>query len=644
MVNKQTRIHPDDYHWAVVVIISAMDIDEESAYSNETLIQLRQPENLNKLEILNLDIFAERIRKRKGTRIVAKLYLIKQEVREGFKEQRDRFQSPGESTLYHLLCGQTRASLREGMLVNVAIRSITSSGIRCKLPWCGLDAWLPAQNLSNEIREKFDAVRMKYNGDMHNEAGREERKELILIHIKQQTHLEARVISIDKGKFSVKLSCLQDDIENKQGQHEQPLNFDGYLNRNHEDDDSKKAVIRARKEAIKNRPLHRNIKYPFFFNITRQEAEKKLAADGGMEVLFRPSSRGLSHLSMTWKMADNPDIIVHYVIQERMKPNPYAIGKQLVIVPGKEIYEDLDEIFHHHIPKLKELVGYMIAHKNFRYGTETDIAEMLKDDMNTNNKTCYALSYSYERPGHFLLSYMVPKKAKVSKEFIGLHYRGYAFRKFFFDDPTKLMNWFKTHFRTNHPKYARREQQLKKQAEMDKHNMTAAQSYMHPSRQHNLGMHQRGGPLGAGGGGGGIPGGGGGGGGGGSLNDDVMFNNNGFHPHHHHNGGPRNGYGGGGPPGSSYPGGGRNGHHHRGGGYGGGAGNGYGGGGHHHHHGGNGYGGGHHNQYGGNSGGHHHNAGNGHPGGHRRSRSSSRSRDRNHRNSSYGQNHQNGRY
>merc|ERR1719464_686563 len=86
-----TRIHPDDYHWATVVVISAMDIDEESAYSNETLIALRKPDNLNKLEILNLDIFAERIRKKRKERIVHKLYLIKQEVRAGFKESRRAF-------------------------------------------------------------------------------------------------------------------------------------------------------------------------------------------------------------------------------------------------------------------------------------------------------------------------------------------------------------------------------------------------------------------------------------------------------------------------------------------------------------------------------------------------------------------------
>ena len=39
----------------------------------------------------------------------------------------------------------------------------------------------------------------------------------------------------------------------------------------HEDDDSKKAVEKARRETIKDRPLHRNIKYPAFMNISRDE-------------------------------------------------------------------------------------------------------------------------------------------------------------------------------------------------------------------------------------------------------------------------------------------------------------------------------------------------------------------------------------
>ena len=499
-----TRIHPDDYHWATVVVISAMDIDEESAYSNETLIQLRKPENLNKLEILNLDIFAERIRKRRKTRIVHKLYLIKQEVREGFKDARPKFREPDDAELYHLLCGQTRASLREGMLVNVEIKSITASGIRCRLPSCGLDAWLPAENISAGIRDEFGQIKNKHTGDIQNENCRTERKDLILSFLKQKTHLEARVISIDKGRFSVKLSCLRQDIENKNNRHEIPLNCDQFLNRTHKDDDSNEAVKRARREAIKNRPLHRNIKYPAFMNISRDEALKKLKASKGCgQLIFRPSSRGLNYLSMTWKMADNPDIFVNYVIQEKDKPNPYAVGQKLII--DKEVYDDLDEIYTHHKPRLNELVSTMIQHKNFRYGTENDIKEMLQDEINVNNRTCYALSYSYERPGHFLLSYITANSrsrsassSRVQREYIGLTYTGYRFRQHFFDTPVKLVNWWKQNFKKNHPKYAKREKMMKQQA----------------ARNNGYGNH-----------------------GGGSLNDDVMFNN-----HHDNAGGYHNNY------------------------------------------------------------------------------------------------------
>ena len=145
-------------------------------------------------------------------------------------------------------------------------------------------------------------------------------------------------------------------------------------------------------------------------------------------------------------MTDNPDIFVNYVIQKKDKLNPHAVGTKLII--DKEVYDDLDEIFTHHKPRLNELVSTMIQHKNFRYGTQNDIKEMLQDEINVNHRTCYALSYSYDRPGHFLLSYITASNSrhkssssqKVQREYIGLTYTGYTFRNNYFDDPVKLIN------------------------------------------------------------------------------------------------------------------------------------------------------------------------------------------------------------
>merc|ERR1712173_158585 len=150
--------------------------------------------------------------------------------------------------------------------------------------------------------------------------------------------------------------------------------------------------------------------------------------------------------------------------------NPYAVGKQLKI--GKEIFDDLDEIYCNYRPRLNQWTQLMIQHKNFRYGSEEDIRDMLIEEMEAKSKTCYALSYSYRHEGHFLLSYIIAssssnstqnwanftdkqKKKRVQKEYIGLTYLGYKFRKNYFDDPGKLINWFKQNFKKNHPKYSK---------------------------------------------------------------------------------------------------------------------------------------------------------------------------------------------
>ena len=63
--------------------------------------------------------------------------------------------------------------------------------------------------------------------------------------------------------------------------------------------------------------------------------------------------------------------------------------------------------------------------------------------MNVNQKTCYALSYSYQRPGHFLLSYRNrnnrknKQNQKIQKEYIGITYLDYKCRNNYYDEIIK---------------------------------------------------------------------------------------------------------------------------------------------------------------------------------------------------------------
>ena len=40
---------------------------------------------------------------------------------------------------------------------------------------CGLDAWLPAENISTSIREQFQDIKNKHNNDIQTESCRTER-------------------------------------------------------------------------------------------------------------------------------------------------------------------------------------------------------------------------------------------------------------------------------------------------------------------------------------------------------------------------------------------------------------------------------------------------------------------------------------
>ena len=103
-------------------------------------------------------------------------------------------------------------------------------------------------------------------------------------------------------------------------------------------------------------------------------------------MIFRPSSKGLDHLSLTWKMASEPDIFVHWDIIEKDKPNDnrFAVGRTLEIVGCNEKWEDLDEIYARFKDRMNELALEMREHSKFRFGKEEDVKDMLIEESQNN--------------------------------------------------------------------------------------------------------------------------------------------------------------------------------------------------------------------------------------------------------------------
>lgn len=100
-----------------------------------------------------------------------------------------------------------------------------------------------------------------------------------------------------------------------------------------------------KKDKQKQTYIKRVIVHPAFHNISYAEAEKCMVNMDQGEVIVRPSSKGVDHLTITWKVSDN--IYQHIDVKEQGKTNAFSLGKSLWI--GNEEFEDLDEIIARHV-------------------------------------------------------------------------------------------------------------------------------------------------------------------------------------------------------------------------------------------------------------------------------------------------------
>jgi len=188
--------------------------------------------------------------------------------------------------------------------------------------------------------------------------------------------------------------------------------------------------------------IPRQIDFLHFHNVSKDEAEKMLGDKEDGSIVIRPSKQGLDCLSLSWKMAAEPDIIVHFHIQEHNKPNRFAIGRELEI--AKEKYDELDELVAEFVSGMNDKKHQMQTHDKFKFGSEEDIKELLQDEKAEDPSTIpYFLSYSYKEPGRFLLSYI--PGSNVQHEYISLVPQGFRFRGAIFEKPSHLIRWFKKH-------------------------------------------------------------------------------------------------------------------------------------------------------------------------------------------------------
>ena len=402
-----TRIHPEHYEIARKIMRQIVDLTEEGYDSDNDLedayTQIKNTESLFSGLSLNAKEFQR----------VSPLLLkdIKKELIKPFEDPRIPYEEPNLDTLFSLLTGETEQTLSIGLVITVTVSKIIPTELHVKLD-SGLTGTIEKAQFNDDPSVKFSD----------------------LVTVGQA--VTCKVLSIDKEKFTVQLTSKKSQVDDIIDDHmDHPNKDDPYFNKQQKSKQTKK---RNKPEATK-----RAISHPYFKNITYLEAENELDNAESGELLFRPSSKGLDHITLTFKFHDE---YAHIDVVEKDKPgdNPLGLGRQLWI--GDKMYEDLNHIIAHYV---EPITVYMDEMKNFRKfspDSEQDIEQKLRVSKKQDPKSIpYLIGISRAHPGRYVL-YYIPNNS-LKKEYISCTSDGFRFRSATYKNIEKLIAWFKVHWR-----------------------------------------------------------------------------------------------------------------------------------------------------------------------------------------------------
>ena len=178
-----------------------------------------------------------------------------------------------------MLTGETRRTLRVGLIVSVLVQRITANLAQVKLD-SGVEGVITRQYLSDDAVPSTDAI-----------VRRGQTIPGVIIDVK---------LDLEKNTFQVELSSRPSDVAAGDSQFRR-VKADDYWNMAEAERDNDYLMRKRRSEVNRTR---RVIKHPNFQNFNSGQAEAFLDKQHPGDVVIRPSSKGTNHLAVTWKVAD----------------------------------------------------------------------------------------------------------------------------------------------------------------------------------------------------------------------------------------------------------------------------------------------------------------------------------------------------
>lgn len=345
-----TRVHPEDYDLGRKMAADALELDEEDidAETQENgagaiVRKLIKDEAQEKVNDLILEEYAEQLEKNFNQRKRATLETIRAELQQPYEELRRNFTLLSTDEIFTMFTGETRDSLCEGMIVPVSIKRVADDYVEARLD-CGIEGTVPALAISN--RSDVSA------------------KQLFSAH---QT-VQAKITYLNRKQLTANFSLREDELR-------RPYRKEIDRMRDEWDDEEEKMDKESllEKNDVAGR-THRVLGHILFKPFNSAQAQEYLGSQGRGDVVIRPSSKGLDHLAVTWKVSDN--IYQHIDVLELDKTSQHSSGAAYKI-GGRYLYTDMDELLQNHIKAMARKVDEMMLHEKYQNTSKAETGKSL---------------------------------------------------------------------------------------------------------------------------------------------------------------------------------------------------------------------------------------------------------------------------
>lgn len=427
-----TRAHPESYFLTSTIATDCI-MDEASAAAQRDLKRvdgaalekiLRNPSLLNKF---NEEKWREQLDK---TNQESPKFLVDfaiQELTHPFKDPRLPHKDLSNEKLFYLLMGETKQTFYEGMIVSATVMRVNTSNsgrmgmVRCKLE-NGMDASIRPDDIADDYESESDIARK----------------------VVENSVIPARIKRISQvPRIEVNLTIRRSELTSHKNWIKLSEEDRKYFHIPDSDLENKRMIEEEKRRTAKYYP--RRIPHKNFKNLSYGEAIEYLRNKEIGEFVFRPSSRGEDHLTLTYKFYINT--YSHVDIIETDKLPGMNIGQKLYI--DRESYESLDEIEARYIMPIIQFANETAGHRKFVPASSMKVIdEYLSNEYQKHSEHInYCFTILPEFPQFVILAYILQKDT-IIKEYIKVKCQGYYFHSAYQKSLAALISWFKQNFST----------------------------------------------------------------------------------------------------------------------------------------------------------------------------------------------------